>query len=206
MSPVSDAIPASPSAGSRRLGVPALLGLLAVLLLLLGFAVALRNSKGALEPGSEAPDFELQTLEGEVLSLASLRGQVVVLNFWASWCLPCAAEAPELEAIWRDYRERGVTLVGIAYTDTRPAAAAYIDRFDISYPNGMDQADRISRRYRLAGVPETLVIDRQGRIVPLTLGEGPPVDRMVGPLGAAQALSPAALRALLDQLLAEQGA
>ena len=111
----------------------------------------------------------------------------------------------ELEAVWRDYRDRGVTLVGIAYTDTRPAAAAYIDRFDISYPNGMDQADRISRRYRLKGVPETLVIDRDGRIVPLTLGEGPPVDRMVGPLGGDRALSPAALRSLLDRLL-EPGA
>ncbi len=176
-------------------------GILGAAVLLVIFGLALQRASGALEPGSQAPDFELETFEGRTLRLSDLRGQVVVLNFWASWCAPCAMEAPELEALWREYRDRGVTLIGVAYTDTRPAALDYIERFEISYPNGMDRADRISRSYRLSGVPETLVIDAEGRIVPLRLGPGAPVDRMVGQLGGEQALTGTELRSLIDRLL-----
>jgi cytochrome c biogenesis protein CcmG/thiol:disulfide interchange protein DsbE len=98
----------------------------------------------AQEPLSEgpAPDFTLSLFDGGQITLGDLRGQVVVLNVWASWCPPCRDEAPVLERAWRAYRDRGVTFVGVDYMDTEPAALAYIAEFDITYPNGPDLGSR----------------------------------------------------------------
>jgi cytochrome c biogenesis protein CcmG/thiol:disulfide interchange protein DsbE len=192
-----------PARRPRGLGVLAGIGLAILLLLALG--LGLRHKDRRIEPGSMAPDFVLETFDGEQLALADLRGEVVVLNFWASWCLPCAAEAADLEAIWREHAGKGVRFVGIAYTDTRPEARAYLERHAVSYPNGMDRADRISRAYRIEGVPETLVIDQAGRIVPLGPAGSPGSDRITGPIGGAGAMDALELRELLARLLAEGG-
>jgi cytochrome c biogenesis protein CcmG/thiol:disulfide interchange protein DsbE len=89
----------------------------------------------------------------------------VVINFWASWCKPCEEEASLLEALWRKYRERGVIFVGVDYLDVPSAAMDYLRRFEITYPNGPDLGTRISRLYRVTGVPETFVVDPEGRVV-----------------------------------------
>lgn len=99
------------------------------------------------------------------ITLADLRGKGVVLNFWASWCKPCEEEAAALEAAWRQYRDRGIVFVGVDYLDQDPAAKRYLQKFDVTYPNGPDLASRISKRYTIRGVPETFFIDPQGKIV-----------------------------------------
>lgn len=197
-------MPPEPTGRPRGLGV--LFGILIAALFLLALGLKLRDKDALLEIGSPAPDFVLETFEGERIALAEMRGEVVVLNFWASWCLPCAAEAAELEAIWRERAGQGLRFVGIAYTDTRPEARAYLQRHGISYPNGMDRAEEISRAYRIAGVPETLVIDRAGRIVALGPTGGPLSDRIKGPLGGAGLMDARELRALLGDLLSEGAA
>jgi len=85
------------------------------------------------------------------------------LNFWASWCKPCEQEAADLETAWRFYKPGGeVVFLGINWTDTPPAAQGYLTRFDITYPNGPDLGTRIGDRFRITGVPETYIVDRDG--------------------------------------------
>src|SRR5690606_18935434 len=85
-------------------------------------------------------------------------------NFWASWCIPCHDEAPALQRVYERYKDRGVEMLGVAYTDTDTNALAFIDKYDMTYPTGPDTGTRISDRYNIIGVPETFVIDQQGNI------------------------------------------
>src|SRR5262245_1440883 len=109
--------------------------------------------------------FALTSYEGAPMSLEALRGKVVLLNFWASWCYPaCYEEAPILEGAWRTYRERGLIVLGVDIQDTEPAASRFIKQFGLSFPNAPDPKGKVSIDYGVYGVPETFVIDRQGRI------------------------------------------
>lgn len=177
------------------------MALLAGVALVAALALGLRPAGGAIEPGAPAPAFTLQSYDGEAIPLGSLSGRVVVLNFWASWCLECDLEAADLEAVWREYADRGVTVLGVAYTDTEAAAREYIRRHELTYPNGPDGGARISRAYGLTGVPETIVIDRDGRIAPLRGRSTPEMAKVVGPILAGAPFTPADLRATLDRLL-----
>ncbi|MDW8064321.1 MAG: redoxin domain-containing protein [Anaerolineae bacterium] len=162
-----------------------------VFLALLGWAFV---ERGRTAPArGPAPDFTLPLYEGydgglgiREFRLQDWRGRVVVINFWASWCKPCEEEAALLEALWRKYRDRGVIFVGVDYLDAPSAAMGYLQRFQITYPNGLDVGTRISRLYRITGVPETFVVDPQGQVVfykaaPIWPGELEAViDRLLG--------------------------
>jgi cytochrome c biogenesis protein CcmG/thiol:disulfide interchange protein DsbE len=111
-----------------------------------------------------APPFALTLFDGSVLRLEDLHGKVVFLNFWASWCLPCRAEARTLEAAWQKYRDQGVVFVGVNLQDREEAAREFIEEFGVTYPNGMDRGARIAVGYGVWGLPETFFIDRDGRI------------------------------------------
>lgn len=146
------------------------------LLLFIGgiFAFGLANQRQTQPRSGLAPDFTLTLMDGTPIKLSDLRGQVVVVNFWASWCAPCRQEAAELEAAYQQYKDKGVDFLGIAYTDTERNAKAYLEEFGITYKNGLDYKTAISEQYRITGVPETFIIDRKGEIsdfvmVPLTL-------------------------------------
>jgi cytochrome c biogenesis protein CcmG/thiol:disulfide interchange protein DsbE len=143
-------------------------GLLLALLALLAWGLRVQAG-GPLESGP-APDFSLTTFEGETLTLSDLRGQVVIINFWASWCPPCRDEAPYLEATWRKYRDQGVVFIGVDYVDTEPNALAYIEEFDITYPNGPDIGQKIAEAYRIKGVPETFYVDKTGQLRGVHIG------------------------------------
>ncbi len=111
-----------------------------------------------------APLFTLTLFDGGALRLEDLRGKVVFLNFWASWCPPCRAEARTLEAAWQKYKDQGMVFVGVNIQDQEENARAFIDEFGITYPNGIDRGSRIAIDYGVWGLPETFFIDRVGRI------------------------------------------
>lgn len=139
-------------------------GLLAIV------GIQLYNARLA-QPGSgPAPDFELTTFDGETIRLSDLRGNVVVVNFWASWCIPCREEAPVLENAWQEFKELGVIFIGVDYLDTEREALAFISEFGITYFNGPDTGTRIGQAYRVRGVPETFFIDGEGQIRDVFIG------------------------------------
>ena len=143
----------------RLLIVGALLAFIWVLVI----GLQRQNESGQRAIGS-APEFEITTFAGETIRLSELRGQGVVLNFWASWCGPCRAEADLLEAAWRREQGNGIVFIGMDYLDQTHAAQAFIDEYNISYPNGPDLQSAAARSYGIRGVPETFFIAPDGQI------------------------------------------
>jgi cytochrome c biogenesis protein CcmG/thiol:disulfide interchange protein DsbE len=133
--------------------------------------------------GRPAPAFELALFDGGRFRLEAARGKVVFVNFWASWCPPCRAEAPALETAWRKLKDEGVVFVGINTQDEEAAARAFLDEFGISFVNGRDVGGRIAIDYGVWGLPEAFIIDAEGRVTYKHVGT----------------LSPAMLAAKIDE-------
>jgi cytochrome c biogenesis protein CcmG/thiol:disulfide interchange protein DsbE len=136
-------------------------------LLIFGF---LSPREGRPEIGDPAPGFSLKSFDGTEFASGELRGQVVVLNFWASWCSPCREEAPALQAVWQEFQDEGVVFLGVTYHDAESASQEFINTFGITYQNGVDGQGQISRAYGVTAVPETYVIDRSGNISWVQIG------------------------------------
>lgn len=146
-------------------------------------AVALFRANQTQPTSGPAPDFTLTLFEGypgnvgqNPVQLSDLKGKVVVVNFWASWCVPCAQEAADLQATYEKYKDKGVVFLGVDWTDIEGDARNYLSRFGINYANGPDLGTKIGPRYHISGVPETYVIDRNGnvqytKISPITTAE-----------------------------------
>jgi len=160
-------------ATDRRAPVGMLLWLVPVLALLavIGYQTIRKQQPESITAGLArgqrpgAPAFSLPRFDGGTLTLASLRGKYVIVNFWASWCIPCRDEAPLLERAWREYRDRGLVVVGVNIQDLEPEARKFIAQFKVSYTNVRDRDGRVSRAYGTTGVPESFFIDRDGRVV-----------------------------------------
>ncbi|MGZ4380178.1 MAG: TlpA family protein disulfide reductase [Gaiellaceae bacterium] len=113
-----------------------------------------------------APQFTLTRLDGPgKLSLASLRGKAVVVNFWASWCRPCKEELPVLEKTWQQYRKQGLVVVGVDAEDFTSDAKRFARKYGITYPIVHDAPSATVDRYGVTGFPETFFVDRRGRLV-----------------------------------------
>ncbi len=162
------------SGWGRALAWLLLLGLLALV------AVQLRNSlRGMLTRGEKAPAFMLTTFDGQTIDSADFAGKVVLVNIWASWCKPCEQEAPFLQQAWEQYADRGdVLFLGIDYVDTEKQALSYLDRFDITYPNGPDLGTNIFHAFRAQGVPETFVINKLGEVAAVKIGPFTTLDEI----------------------------
>ncbi len=157
-----------------------LIGLLAIV------AMGLRRAQqGTVQPGQKIENFTLPLYSGYQLDgkseikLEDLRGKVVVMNFWASWCKPCEQEAAEMQQAWKEYEPTGkVVFLGADYVDTEPNARVYLKKFGITYANGPDLATKISQYFRIKGVPETYFIDQEGVLRYVQVGPFTSVDQI----------------------------
>src|ERR1700690_174136 len=144
-----------------------------------------RSQQGTVQPGDRLNNFTMTMFTGYELnsqaqtSLSSLNGKVVMVNFWASWCKPCEQEAADLRAAWQFYKDDGrVVFIGVDYVDTEPEARAYLEKFDITYPNGPDLGTKVSQLFRIKGVPETYFIDQTGVLRYVQVGPFSSVDQI----------------------------
>jgi cytochrome c biogenesis protein CcmG/thiol:disulfide interchange protein DsbE len=156
---------------ARLVGQGVAIGLVALLFILLAWSL-LTDEGGTLAAQANrgerpaAPDFTLERLdESSELRLSELEGKAVLVNFWASWCAPCKEEAPFLEEVWRDNRNRGLVVVGLDAKDFRADARRFAERFGLTFPLVYDGPGDSTDPYGVTGFPETFVIDREGHVV-----------------------------------------
>jgi cytochrome c biogenesis protein CcmG/thiol:disulfide interchange protein DsbE len=123
--------------------------------------------------GKPAPEISGVTLEGDSLRLSELKGRVVVVNFWASWCGPCRVEHPVLEQLARTYPDDEAVLVGVVHRDSRQNAVGFMERLGGDWPSVMDPGSRTALEYGITGVPETFFVSREGEVARKHVG---PVD------------------------------
>ncbi len=170
---------------------------LAFLALLVWSQTSAGNPGGLLEhnePGDvpvtvrAAPEFSgVDVVTGEQVDLASLRGKTLVVGFWSSWCVACRVEAADLASVYLEYAAEPVEFVGLAIWDAAEDVSRHIERFDVAYPNLIDENGSAAVAYGVRGVPEKFFVDKEGRIV----------RKIIGPMSAE------GLRAVLDSMLAE---
>ncbi len=120
-----------------------------------------------------APDFTLKSLSGENFKLSELRGEVVMVNFWASWCGPCRQEMPLLEQLYKRYQPMGFTILGINVEEDTGAAKKVLQELPVSFPILFDQENKISERYQVSAMPSTFLLDRDGKLRYLHKGYQP---------------------------------
>lgn len=148
------------------------LSILAAVALLAGvLALQLTERNRGRPLSGPAPEFKLRLFDGSEIALADYRGQVVLLNFWASWCPPCRDEALDLQALYSDYHEAGFTIIGVNMLESSPQKALdFIEEFGISYPNGEDREQRLTNMYRVEGPPESFLLDQAGNVRQFYIG------------------------------------
>jgi thiol-disulfide isomerase/thioredoxin len=149
--------------------------------------VAGNGSSRVIEPADRksAPRARGTTLDGKPFDLATLRGKVVVVNFWASWCAPCRGEAPALEQVYREHKAQGVEFAGVDIKDDPDPARAFVRKFKVGYPSIVDPDGQVTLAFRDVppnAVPSTLILDRQGRIAASVIG-ATTYDRLTRLLG-----------------------
>lgn len=146
------------------------MGTLVLLVGIVAFIVVIGlqlTSQNETQPtaGNTAPDFTVTTFDGESFTLSEHRGNIVVVNFWGSWCGPCRYEAPDLQRIHERYADQGVVMIGVTYIDEPEDSLDFIDEFSLTYMNAPDPRSDVAGKYNIDGAPETFIIGRDGKVV-----------------------------------------
>ncbi|RXT13854.1 thiol-disulfide oxidoreductase ResA [Ammoniphilus sp. CFH 90114] len=140
----------------------------------IGIAVALYNGfvkdKSVVKTGELAPDFVLQTLDGERFQLSDYRGKGIVLNFWGTWCQPCEAEMPDLEEAHKKYKDQGVMVVGLNIRQPEVTVRPFVERYNLTFPIVMDRTNEITQLYEIGPIPTTYFIDPKGVVKKIVIG------------------------------------
>lgn len=175
-----------------------LLGLLALAWLSAGRAAQaagpdlgpLLDTMGILRPVKEAqaPDFTLHDLAGKARRLTEFRGQVVLINFWATWCAPCREEMPGMDRIYREMKKDGFTILAVNFFETAEQVEPFVKELGLTFPILLDEEGQVSRLYRAFTLPMTFLLDRQGMVVGRALGgrewDSAEAKRLIRALGA----------------------
>ena len=198
--PTAEAMPGV--ARPRWLRVIKVLAFAVIPALFVGFlAFGFYKTTGAgSQVGQHLPAFDLPKLGGGQFSDRDLRGKPVVINFWASWCLPCRDEAPTLEAKWQKYKDEGLIVLGVNAQDAEEDATRFVDEFDLSFPIVRDVELQLYRKLGVRGMPETFFLDRDSVFAAVGSQE------QVGARGSIKVLGPvepAALDSQIQKLLAD---
>jgi peroxiredoxin len=120
--------------------------------------------------GERAPDFALRNADGDVVKLSDLRGKVVFVNFWATWCKPCKEELPEIQALYDEKRAGGLEVLTVNYQDSRDEARAFFADLGVSLPILLDRSGSVYDQYRLQGLPDSFFVDREGNLAAVHYG------------------------------------
>jgi cytochrome c biogenesis protein CcmG, thiol:disulfide interchange protein DsbE len=154
---------------ARSWRIPSVLLVASVLLLAAGGCSLFPASVGA-KKGNVAADFSLSTLDGDAASLRDYRGRVVILNFFATWCGPCRAEMPDMQAIYGELRDRGLVVVAVNQGEAEESVTAFAREFGLTFPLLLDSDLAIGKMYAVRGYPTTVVIDRKGIVRDVIVG------------------------------------
>ena len=172
----------------RRVSLGLLAMVLAVILVIQGCAPSVQDTGGSSQEGSSttgpkgselapapeigrlAPDFTLVDLEGNQVSLSDFRGKTVFVNFWASWCPPCRAEMPEIEAVYQEYKDRGVVVIGVDIRETEDVVRQFVEQGGYSWIFILDATGAVSNDYRITAIPTSFFIDKDGIIQVVAIG------------------------------------
>jgi cytochrome c biogenesis protein CcmG/thiol:disulfide interchange protein DsbE len=149
--------------------------------------ILVQRSTPTFQGGEPHPPLALPDLQGRTVDLARMRGRVVAVNFWATWCGPCRKEQGILQSVWQQYKDRGVQFIGVDQRDDQAAATAQLQDLGVTYPNIFDGDGRYATNFNFVGLPDTYVVDRTGTIRYQVIG---------------QIHSAATLTAILNRLLA----
>lgn len=120
--------------------------------------------------GEPAPELMLQSLDGRPASLNDYRGQVVMINFWATWCPPCRAEMPDMEQVYQEKKQQGFAVLAVNIQEARDPITEFVNRFGLSFPVLMDTKGEVTQQYGIYSLPTSYFIDQQGRIAELNVG------------------------------------
>ena len=135
------------------------------------------GTKGSVNKSDAAQDFTLKTVSGEQITLSSLKGNVIIIDFWATWCPPCQRSIPVLAELYNKYHERGFTVLGISTSDSEDILRPFIREKNIPYPILLG-SNEVAKQYGVTGIPHMVIIDKKGRITKTQVGYYEQMDAM----------------------------